>query len=136
MTWNPRDTRRWGSRQTIAAVPTIAATILETEELCRAEGPAPATWNLVGQVEGVPAADQVGMLWFVLLTLGVGATSTTLVLPFNPALPWTAVLVPAQWVSVQVRATGPIVTGGAWRFTAMAAPSTQWEGTVVTPDGD
>lgn len=129
MTWTPRDERRWGSRVTLTRAPTLGAVTVATPELCRAEGPSCATWQLIGQVRGVDPADQAGMTWNVVVTLGVGAVSEEFRVAFNPALPWTAVLLPAQWVSVQVEAIGAIAVGGNWTFSALAAPMTQWSGT-------
>lgn len=138
MSWNPRDTRRWGSRVTQFFDPASfpVGAVFNSPELARAEGPAPATWNAFGTVRGVSAADLAAITWEAVLVVGVGAFTEELVIPFTPPL-FTVALLPAQVFSIQIRATNVGgIGGGDWTFGAGLAPMTQWEGTVVTPDGD
>jgi hypothetical protein len=131
MTWSPRDTRRWGSAQTVQQAPTIGATNVVTRELVRAEGPAPALWTVMGQVVGVAAADFPPVVaWTVLLELGLGDGTMPVELAFTPGTPWI-VSVPAQWLTVRMRYVGAIAVGGAWSFSAIAAPATAWDGIAV-----
>lgn len=133
MIWTPRNPLRWGARQALPVVAGIAAQDITTQELVRVEGPAPTTWNLMGQVLGVAAGDlPPALLWQVQLELGLGSTTQLIVLPFTPASPWTAVLVPAQWLVVTVRVRGAVAVGGNWIFSAQAAPTTPWEGSQVS----
>lgn len=122
---------RWGDRDRQALSPTLGAVVVESRELVRAEGPAPGTWHVAGNVEGVDPADVAGMAWEVLVEQGIGAFSQRFALPFVPGTPFTLTFVPAQLLVVKIRATGVIAVGGSWVFGAGAAPNVPWTGLQV-----